>query len=83
MVSGLQFTDIAYDYYDILVDEAWYVKNSTASHLLDVKKRSYTEGELAAAIEKINEDDQAIYFLDELQSLIDIIPYERSFYYFR
>ena len=38
---------------------------------------SYTEGELVAAIEKINEDGQTIFFLDELQSLIDKIPYER------
>ena len=38
---------------------------------------SYTEGELVAAIEKINEDGQVIFFLDELQSLIDKIPYER------
>ena len=38
---------------------------------------SYTEEELVAATEKINEDGQAIYFLDELQSLLDKIPYER------
>lgn len=38
---------------------------------------SYTEEELINAIEKINEDGQAIYFLDELQSLIDKIPYGR------
>lgn len=38
---------------------------------------SYTDVEIVATIEKINEDGHIIYFLDELQSLVDKIPYER------
>ena len=37
----------------------------------------FNEEELGAIVEKINQDGNVVYFLEEVQSLIDDIPYER------